>query len=64
MFVLYEVKENHQNCSWVTSLGYECIEKVRYFVVALILSGAFSLTLGNNLIVGILAQLVWTMVHS
>jgi hypothetical protein len=48
----------------MTNMGYECIEKVRFFVVALIISGAYSLTLGNNIIVGILAQLIWTATQS
>jgi hypothetical protein len=37
---------------------------MRFFVVALIISGAYSLTLGSNLIVGILAQLLWTVTQS
>lgn len=45
-------------------MGYACVEKVRFFVVALILSGGFSLTFGNNIIVGIIAQLLWTVTQS
>lgn len=41
-----------------------CIEKLRFFVVALILTGGFSLTFGNNIIVGIIAQLLWTVTQS
>ena len=45
-------------------MGYACVEKLRFFIVALILSGGFSLTFGNNIIVGIIAQLLWTVTQS
>jgi len=45
-------------------MGYACVENVRFFIVALILSGGFSLTFGNNIIVGIIAQLLWTVTQS
>ena len=37
---------------------------MRLFAVALLVSGAFSLTLGNNIIVGFVAQLIWTLTQS
>lgn len=45
-------------------MGYACVENVRFFIVALILSGGFSLTFGNNIIVGIIAQLLWAVTQS
>ena len=45
-------------------VGYQTFENLRYFVVAFIVTGAYSLTLGSNLLVGIVAQLLWTLTQS
>lgn len=45
-------------------IGYQTLENLRYFVVAFIVTGAYSLTLGSNLFVGIAAQLLWAVTQS
>jgi hypothetical protein len=35
------------------------VDQLRVFVVAFIITGAYSLTFGSNLIIGILAQMIW-----
>ena len=40
-------------------IDYQSIDQIRLFAVAFIMSGAYSLTLGNNILIGILAQIVW-----
>lgn len=40
------------------------IDQARLIVVALIISGAYSLTIGNNLLVGIIAQISWMVTQT
>lgn len=40
-------------------MTYEIVERLRIFSVAFIITGAYSLTLGSNILIGILAQLLW-----
>ena len=52
------------DCECMQEMGYQTLENLRYFVVAFIVAGAYSLTLGSNVFVGIVAQLLWTVTQS
>jgi hypothetical protein len=58
------VKGQFRDCECLSRLTFKCIEDVRLFMVAFILTGAFSLTFGCSVLLGLVAQLMWTVTQS
>ena len=58
------VKNQFEDCECLSKLSFDCIEDVRLFMVAFMLTGAFYLTFGCSAFVGLIAQLMWTVTQS
>ena len=62
--IYHVVKGYFGDCQCMRDVTFDCVESVRLFVVAMMLTGAFSLTLGCNVFVGLVAQVMWTVTQS